>query len=97
VATQFRSAVTGEWVVTRWFAGVERGTQVDFGARQARAFEVFDAARDAGEQVFVVGDDGSVVTGDEFEDMVNAAGMTFGEFGGSFEVGAGDMATFAGF
>lgn len=92
MSTQFTATSTGEWAFTRWCAG-ERGTCVDFGAGD-RVFAVVEAAQ-AGETF--QGEDASVFTAADVNEFVASGRTSFGEFGGTFEVGSGDAAAFTGF
>ena len=88
MSTQFEHETTGEWVCTRWCSG-ERGPALDFGADPSAVFEVREAL-ERGETLR--GEDGSVLTLEELDRRA----WTFGEFGGTFEVGSGDAARFGG-
>lgn len=98
MSTQFTFQRTNSWdeeagpfAFVRWAGPGTRETPrrstFDFGADPSRVFTVqgFDG--------FFRGDDGSFMTWDEVE----RGAWTFGEFGGTFEVGSGDAATWAGF
>jgi len=107
MSTQFYSAATGEWVGTRYYRGnpdilnfftgeYGKGPSFDFGADHVQAFELRERAVDSRE-VFV-DENGARYTGVRFWYAVvcDAQTWTFGEFGGSFEVGSGDIARFGG-
>lgn len=92
MSTQFTASSTGEWAFTRWCGpGADEGRSTfDFGVDPSRVFVVKEAM-EAGE-VFE-GDDGSRFT--EWSQVEDAV-WTFGEFGGTFEVGSGDAAAWSG-
>lgn len=93
MATHFHTE-SGAFVGNSFFGGTDRGRCFDWGVDRERAFMVMEAA-DAGESF--VGEDGREFTGSEFVEWVQGATWTFGEFGGTFQVGSGDMATWEGF
>lgn len=93
MSTQFTARSTDQWAFTRWAGPGARETPkrstFDFGADPSRVIKVKEAF-DAGE--IFDGEDGTTITWDEI-----AAGVwTFGEFGGTFAVGSGDIAEFEG-
>lgn len=92
MSTEFRTQSTDEWACVR-FSGGKRGACFDFGADPSRVFDVFEAA-ESGE--CFVDEAGSVWTGEDFRAEVEGKVWTFGEFGGSFDLGSGDLATFEG-
>lgn len=94
MSTQFTSRTTGEWSFTRWCGpgsseSPKRST-FDFGRDPSRVFSVKESFERG--EVFD-GDDGSTFT--EWE-QVESGVWTFGDFGGTFEVGSGDVSTWEG-
>lgn len=84
---------TGPFAFVRWagpgaFESPRRST-FDFGVDPSRVFTVEEFSRNG----FFRGDDGSFVTWEQVAEGV----WTFGDFGGTFEAGSGDAATWAGF
>lgn len=94
MSTQFTARSTGEWAFTRWCGpGADetpKRSTFDFGVDPSRVFAVKEAFEKG--EVFE-GDDGSRFT--EWSDVADGV-FTFGEFGGTMEVGSGDIATWSG-
>jgi len=104
MSAQWRTA-SGEYAGTAWAS--KNGPAMDWGAK-GRADQMMAAAM-AGESF--ESDEGATMTGSQFmafamgEDQYTEDGKkwssgrktwTFGEFGGTFEIGTGDMATWMG-
>lgn len=92
MATQFYAAATGEWVGTRW-CGPGGRLSFDYGVLRERRAEVEHAAMEGAE---FFDEANRTYTGDEFLSIVWRCRTTFGEYGGTFEVGSGDLAKFNG-
>ena len=96
MSTQFTSALTDEWLVTRYHGGRQGMYNVDFGADSNRVLELYERLVEFDEPVVDPGS--NVQSGREFwyEIVCGADEWTFGRFGGTFAVGSGDIARFEG-
>lgn len=110
MSTEFRTVSTDEWAFVRWCGPDTRPDEtqnVDFG-NVSHAMNVVEAAR-RGESF--VSETGEVWSGDEVAAAFMGEGTvpgcrpgaprvrmvaTFGDFGGTFAVGSGDLSTFEG-
>jgi hypothetical protein len=90
MSTEFRIVETDEWLGVRWAGRPDRAA-FDWGADYTRPF-LFKEARPA-----VVDEAGSTYTWAEFTaEVLERCTWTYGEFGGTFALGSGDLAVFEG-
>lgn len=92
MSTEFRTVETDELVGFRWGKGPRSFTGFEWGTTE-RVFQLSESKPD------VVDESGRVYTWSEFGDEVtnlDTCTWTFGEFGGTFELGSGDLLDFYG-
>ena len=89
---------TEEWVGVFWSAGKARGGAFDFGNNRDQIDVVRQLCQAHWDTEAFEGDDSWCLslTGHELWDHLARKVWTFGEFGGTFEVGSGQMSTFLG-
>lgn len=98
MSTTFRTEQTDEWVGVRWGKGPVGCTGFDWGRLTDATIQRLH--RLYAEQPNIVDESGSVWTWQEFREGVldlDTCTWTFGQFGGTMEVGSGDIATWEGF
>lgn len=86
MSTEFRTRETDEWVCTRWWGGNEGGKSCDWGSEQQLSRWV-EQSLNTGD-VELTGEDGTSST---VLTLWCERRSTFGEFGGTVELGSGEL------